>query len=366
MRISRRLALAISLSFLSAVVVASPVAADDVRFSGDHACPDLYPIKQMVVDARSGSVQTICVTQYQWDIEMIGGATHEKWIASGKTYDAHADISAWKAEKAGIELLRTTAEAEAKAAADADPGLQVCKSWNYTSIYNGSGGGSICTITEFLAPSFTDEEFNATFQMNLNEFDNDPQYKEVRYQINNDVFVYSPQERIEILSRWATWTAATQLAKQHALTAAEETPNRQRCVQWSRNGENGRECAQVNRVEVPVVDAPQQDDSESTPIAAEKRLLIKPNTLVATIGSVPASATKYVTKLDRSIPKVTKKSSIKIPKASKGLRVTPKILSGSCSVKGRAIKFTSGTCEVEFLVATKQGTVRLTQSVRKN
>ena len=364
MRISRRFVVVVLLSFLATAVVSSPAHADDGRFSGDHSCPELYPIKQAVIDVAANTYTTICITQYQWDIELMGGTTYEKWLASGKTYDAHADIALWKAEKAGIELLRTTAEADAKAAADADPGLQVCKSWNYTSVYNGSGGGSICTITEFTAPTFTDAEFDALFASTYASFDNDPQYREVRYQINNDVFVYSPQERRDILTRWATWQSSTQLAKQHALAAADQTPNRQRCVHWNRNGESGRECAQVDRVEAPVSQEPQQDTSDS-PVNEEQRLLIKPNTLVATIGTVPAKATKYISKLDRSIPTSTKKAQLRIPKATKGLRMSASVLNGNCTITGSKIRLRSGACEIEFLIKTATGSVRLNQSINK-
>jgi hypothetical protein len=112
----------------------------------DGPCPIDYPIKQQISDARTNVTYFLCISQYQWDIEMMGGETHAKWLASGKTYDATQDISNWKSEKAAIEKLRLDTEALAKSEAQKNPNTQVCKAYNYTSKYNGSGGGSFCTI----------------------------------------------------------------------------------------------------------------------------------------------------------------------------------------------------------------------------
>jgi hypothetical protein len=146
MKRSIKIASGVFISFLISLFLVSPANADDVRFNGDHACPALYPIKQMVIDVAANTTTTVCITQYQWDIEMMGGDTHSKWLSSGGTYDATRDIANWKAERSAIEQLRTDTEALAKAEAIKYPNTQVCKAYSYTSTYNGSGGGSFCTI----------------------------------------------------------------------------------------------------------------------------------------------------------------------------------------------------------------------------
>lgn len=146
MKRSIKLALTVFTAFLLTLFLVSPASADTVSFDGDHACPTLYPIKTMVIDVRANTTTTVCLTQYEWDIQMVGGETHAKWLASGGTYDATQDISNWKAERVAIEKLRTDTEALAKSVAEANPNTQVCKAYSYTSTYNGSGGGSFCTI----------------------------------------------------------------------------------------------------------------------------------------------------------------------------------------------------------------------------
>lgn len=133
-------------AFIISIFLVSPAGADEIRLDVDGPCPTDYPIKQQISDARTNITYWLCITQYQWDIEMMGGETHAKWLASGKTYDATQDISNWKTEKAAIERLRLDTEALAKSEAQNNPNTQVCKAFNYTSKYNGSGGGTFCTI----------------------------------------------------------------------------------------------------------------------------------------------------------------------------------------------------------------------------
>lgn len=146
MKRSLKIAVGLVTSLLLSLVVASPAGAEVIRLDVDGPCPDGYPIKHQISDARTGVTYFNCMSQYQWDIEMIGGETHAKWLASGQTYDATQDIANWKAERAAIEKLRTDTEALAKSEAQKYPNTQICKAYNYTSIYNGSGGGSYCTI----------------------------------------------------------------------------------------------------------------------------------------------------------------------------------------------------------------------------
>lgn len=146
MKRSLKISIGILATFLLSLFLVSPAGANEVRLDVDGPCPTEYPIKQQISDARTNITYWLCVSQYQWDIEMMGGETHAKWLASGKTYDATQDILNWKAEKAAIEKLRLDTEALAKSEAQKNPNTQVCKAYNYTSKYNGSGGGSFCTI----------------------------------------------------------------------------------------------------------------------------------------------------------------------------------------------------------------------------
>ena len=57
-----------------------------------------------------------------------------------------AAIADWKYEKISIQLLRLGAETLLEAEAQVNPGVQVCKAYRFVSTFNGSGGGSICTI----------------------------------------------------------------------------------------------------------------------------------------------------------------------------------------------------------------------------
>ena len=73
-------------------------------------------------------------------------------IRAGRGFDSDvtaaitAAVSDYKAERIAIDALRDDAQRRAQAAADASPGDMICKAWSYTSIYNGSGGGSVCAV----------------------------------------------------------------------------------------------------------------------------------------------------------------------------------------------------------------------------
>jgi hypothetical protein len=55
-------------------------------------------------------------------------------------------VANYKVERIAIDALRDDAQRRAQAAADASPGDVICKAWSYTSVYNGSGGGSVCAV----------------------------------------------------------------------------------------------------------------------------------------------------------------------------------------------------------------------------
>jgi hypothetical protein len=144
-------AIALALVLVPIVAHASPTPAV-LNFPGEVDCATVYPdhpIKGMTYDARSGAVSTQCYTQEYWDMNLIGGKVFEDYQAAlslGQTFDAATIIADWKSEKVAIEALRVDAEVRAQTGADASPGDVVCKAWSYTSIYNGSGGGSVCKV----------------------------------------------------------------------------------------------------------------------------------------------------------------------------------------------------------------------------
>jgi hypothetical protein len=156
-----RTRIALILAIALALVLVPLVAHADTNHQvidrpGEVDCQNVYPdhpIKGMTFDARSGAVSTQCYTQTYWDMNMIGGQVFDDFRAAvnqGSNYDEAAVnlvISDWKAEKAAIEALRTDAENRAQVAADAHPGDMICKAWSYTSKYNGSGGGSVCMVS---------------------------------------------------------------------------------------------------------------------------------------------------------------------------------------------------------------------------
>ena len=147
-------ALALAFSFVPTPAHGAEIV-HKLNFEGEVSCPESNPIKGMTFDARSGHVSTQCYTQFYWDANMMGGEVFMEFDAvlrAGYTPGAAMmarvtqAISDWKAERVAIEGLREDAQRRAQAAADASPGDVICKSWSYTSRYNGSGGGSVCAV----------------------------------------------------------------------------------------------------------------------------------------------------------------------------------------------------------------------------
>lgn len=146
MKNSIKLAVGLATSLIISVLVATSAGADELRLDTDGPCPESHPTKHQISDASTGITYWICKTEYQWEIEKIGGETHQKWLESGGNYDATADIAAAKAEQDYINNLRAQVEREAIAEARTKPNTQVCKSANYQTVYHGGGGFSSCHI----------------------------------------------------------------------------------------------------------------------------------------------------------------------------------------------------------------------------
>lgn len=126
-----------------------------LNYEGEATCPASHLIKGMTFDASNGRVTTQCYTQFYWDANMMGGQVFMDFdtaIRAGRGFDADviaavtSAIADYKAERTAIDALRDDAQRRAQTAADASPGDVICKAWSYTSVYNGSGGGSVCAV----------------------------------------------------------------------------------------------------------------------------------------------------------------------------------------------------------------------------
>jgi hypothetical protein len=126
-----------------------------IDLSGDITCPESHPIKGQTSNAVTGVTTFQCYTQFYWDAYLMGGQAFMDFaaaIAAGRGFDADViaavsqAVTNYKAERIAIDALRDDAQRRAQEEADASPGDVICKSWSYTSVYNGSGGGSVCAV----------------------------------------------------------------------------------------------------------------------------------------------------------------------------------------------------------------------------
>lgn len=149
-------------SLLISLMIAPPAGATTasgtdymIDYSSDITCPESHPIKGQTSNAATGITTFQCYTQFYWDAYLMGGQAFMDFaaaIAAGRGFDADVTtaisqaVTNYKAERTAIDALRDDAQRRAQEAADASPGDVVCKSWSYTSVYNGSGGGSVCAV----------------------------------------------------------------------------------------------------------------------------------------------------------------------------------------------------------------------------
>ena len=156
-RIAALSAITLVTSLLISLLIAPPAGATTaasgtaymIELSGDITCPVSHPIKGQT-DATFQ-----CYTQFYWDAYLMGGQAFMDFaaaIAAGRGFDADViaavsqAVTSYKAERIAIDALRDDAQRRAQEEADASPGDVICKSWSYTSVYNGSGGGSVCAV----------------------------------------------------------------------------------------------------------------------------------------------------------------------------------------------------------------------------
>jgi len=136
----RSLILVLSM-FLTFIVV--PATQANVSFDGDVSCPADFPIKYGESNA-DGSYKTVCHTDTYHQANLIGGDVFQNYVNSGGTLDISQAITQYRQEQQSISDQRANAEAQALAEANANPGQEVCRTWSYTSTFNGSGGGGTC------------------------------------------------------------------------------------------------------------------------------------------------------------------------------------------------------------------------------
>ena len=162
-RIAALSAIALVTSLLISLIIAPPAGATTaasgtaymIDLSGDITCPTSHPIKGQTSNAVTGVTTFQCYTQFYWDAYLMGGQAFMDFaaaIAAGRGFDADViaavslAVTNYKAERIAIDALRDDAQRRAQEEADASPGDVICKSWSYTSVYNGSGGGSVCAV----------------------------------------------------------------------------------------------------------------------------------------------------------------------------------------------------------------------------
>lgn len=149
-------------SLLIALVIAPPAGATTVSatpymidYSSDITCPESNPIKGQTSNAATGLTTFQCYSQFYWDAYLMGGQAFMDFdtaIKAGRGFDTDVitavsqAVTNYKAERIAIDALRDDAQRRAQEAADASPGDVICKSWSYTSVHNGSGGGSVCAV----------------------------------------------------------------------------------------------------------------------------------------------------------------------------------------------------------------------------
>jgi len=237
----RSLILVLSM-FLTFIVV--PATQANVSFDGDVSCPADFPIKYGESNA-DGSYKTVCHTDTYHQANLIGGDVFQNYVNSGGTLDISQAITQYRQEQQSISDQRANAEAQALAEANANPGQEVCKTWSYTSTFNGSGGGGTC-VTIPLAARAIDNTVAANKIAEIrSQLEADPQYATLRYGIGNQTFDYSPAERAALLDQWAANMAGNELAKIAASKKAAKNPGLRVCSDWVVGSQNGQQCDYV-------------------------------------------------------------------------------------------------------------------------
>lgn len=346
----RSLILVLSM-FLTFIV--APSAKANVSFDGDVSCPADFPIKYGESNA-DGSYKTVCHTDTYHQANLIGGDVFQNYVNSGGTLDISQAITQYRQEQQSISDQRTNAEAQALAEANANPGQEVCKTWSYTSTFNGSGGGGTC-VTIPLAARAIDNTVAANKIAEIrSQLEADPQYATLRYGIGNQTFDYTPAERAALLDQWAANMAGNELAKIAASKKAAKNPGLRVCSDWVVGSQNGQQCDYV-------------------PVALTSKAILASVTEqldgLELTAALDKKVNKFVKAVDVAIPNTTSAKTVTIPKAPKGMSQVVTVENpDDCSAKGRKVKIDKGAlCEISIALTVAAGIdVNFAQTIKRN
>jgi hypothetical protein len=346
----RSLILVLSM-FLTFIVV--PATQANVSFDGDVSCPADFPIKYGESNA-DGSYKTVCHTDTYHQANLIGGDVFQNYVNSGGTLDISQAITQYRQEQQSISDQRANAEAQALAEANANPGQEVCKTWSYTSTFNGSGGGGTC-VTIPLAARAIDNTVAANKIAEIRaQLEADPQYATLRYGIGNQTFDYSPAERAALLDQWAANMAGNELAKIAASKKAAKNPGLRVCSDWVVGSQNGQQCDYV-------------------PVALTSKAILASVTDqldgLELSAALDKKVNKFVKVVDIAIPNTTSAKAVTIPKAPKGMSQVVTVENpDDCSAKGRKVKIDKGAlCEISIALTVAAGIdVNFAQTIKRN
>ena len=346
----RSLILVLSM-FLTFIVV--PATQANVSFDGDVSCPADFPIKYGESNA-DGSYKTVCHTDTYHQANLIGGDVFQNYVNSGGTLDISQAITQYRQEQQSISNQRANAEAQALAEANANPGQEVCKTWSYTSTFNGSGGGGTC-VTIPLAARAIDNTVAANKIAEIRaQLEADPQYATLRYGIGNQTFDYSPAERAALLDQWAANMAGNELAKIAASKKAAKNPGLRVCSDWVVGSQNGQQCDYV-------------------PVALTSKAILASVTEqldgLELTAALDKKVNKFVKAVDVAIPNTTSAKTVTIPKAPKGMSQVVTVENpDDCSAKGRKVKIDKGAlCEISIALTVAEGIdVNFAQTIKRN
>ena len=346
----RSLILVLSM-FLTFIVV--PATQANVSFDGDVSCPADFPIKYGESNA-DGSYKTVCHTDTYHQANLIGGDVFQNYVNSGGTLDISQAITQYRQEQQSISDQRANAEAQALAEANANPGQEVCKTWSYTSTFNGSGGGGTC-VTIPLAARTIDNTVAANKIAEIrSQLEADPQYATLRYGVGNQTFDYTPAERAALLDQWAANMAGNELAKIAASKKAAKNPGLRVCSDWVVGTQNGQQCDYV-------------------PVALTSKAILASVTDqldgLELTAALDKKVNKFVKAVDVAIPNTTSAKTVTIPKAPKGMSQVVTVENpDDCSAKGRKIKIDKGAlCEISIALTVAEGiNVNFAQTIKRN
>jgi hypothetical protein len=324
-----------------------------VSFDGDVSCPADFPIKYGESNA-DGSYKTVCHTDTYHQANLIGGDVFQNYVNSGGTLDISQAITQYRQEQQSISDQRANAEAQALAEANANPGQEVCKTWSYTSTFNGSGGGGTC-VTIPLAARAIDNTVAANKIAEIRaQLEADPQYATLRYGIGNQTFDYSPAERAALLDQWAANMAGNELAKIAASKKAAKNPGLRVCSDWVVGSQNGQQCDYV-------------------PVALTSKAILASVTEqldgLELTAALDKKVNKFVKAVDVAIPNTTSAKTVTIPKAPKGMSQVVTVENpDDCSAKGRKVKIDKGAlCEISIALTVAEGIdVNFAQTIKRN